>query len=144
MPKSSPPRLPSMPVDKSNSMLFHATYEEHLPSILRWGLGAAPDMPTKNYEDSRQGVVYLATSPQVAESYAESSDLVPEEWLDSIVVLCVDTKHLDTNLLRGDANVLLDEGEVGDTLEYHGTIPASAISFHKPRAPEHSPSLNPT
>ena len=128
-------------VDKTFQPLFHATYQRHLPSIMQWGLGAAPKMPNKNYDDSREGVVYLATSAQVAESYAESSDLVPEEWLDEIVILRIDTKQLDSTALLGDANVLLDEGEVGDTFEYHGTIPVAAIFLHSPKAQDPSHSL---
>ena len=123
-------------------VLYHATYQKHLPSILQWGLGGAPKMPKRNYEDSRRGVVYLATSADVAVSYAETSDLVPEKWLDEIVVLRIDSTQLDSALLLGDANVLLDPGQVGDTLEYHGPIPVAAIALHSSEEPEDNrPSL---
>ena len=75
---------------------------------MQWDLGGAPEMPSPNYEDSKRGMVYLATNADVAISYAETSDFVPEEWLDDIVVLTIDATKIDSSLLLGDENVLLD------------------------------------
>jgi hypothetical protein len=63
-------------------------------------------------------VVYLARDPEVARSYAETSDMVPEEWLDAIVILAIDASRLDSRKLRQDRNVQDDDS----TLEYHGVI----------------------
>ena len=104
-------------------MLYHATYRPLLKSIKLNGLGGAGS-ERKKWSDSKPGVVYLATSPEVAESYAESSDEVREEWLDEIVILKINTATLDQTKLMLDQNV---QDNAGDTLEYHGVIPWSAI-----------------
>lgn len=106
-----------------SQILYHATYRPLLKSIKQHGLGG--DKAQAKWEDSKPGVVYLATDPDVAESYAESSDVVPEEWLDAIVVLKINASGLDQSKLMTDQNVL---GNQGDTLEYHGVIPVSLIS----------------
>lgn len=123
-------------------ILYHATYKQHLQSILQWGLGGSPKRMRRNYEDSRPGVTYLATSADVAFSYAETSDLVPEAWLDDIVVLRIDADQLDAKKLLGDANVLLDAGQAGDTLEYHGSISVDAISLHHPTSVPDEPNIH--
>ena len=72
------------------------------------------------------GYVYLALDPYVAESYAEESEMVPESWLDNIIILKVDTSKLNKSKLFIDQNVQNNEG---DTLEYRGTIPWEALSL---------------
>ena len=59
----------------------------------------------------------LAKDIDVAISYAESSDLVPDSWIDNIIVLHIDTNKLDKSKFRIDQNVQDNEG---DTLEYAG------------------------
>lgn len=109
--------------------MYHATYRPYLEQIFEWGLGGAPVASPKNYEDSEPGVVYLATSPEVARSYAETSDLVPEEWLASIVVLRIDLVQLDMSLLQPDKNVRLDASQRPETFQYRGTIPSCAVEL---------------
>ena len=99
--------------------LYHATYQPLMEGISRNGLGG---VTRTNYEDSVAGVVYLAPDKYVAESYAETSDLVPEQWLDQIIILEVATEGLDGELLRADNNNLQ-----GDTFEYHGVIPSGSL-----------------
>ena len=105
-------------------ILYHATYKLRLKSIKLKGLGAGGK---RNWEDSQRGVVYLALDPNVAESYAETSDMVPDEWLDSIVILKIATAGLDPNKFHIDSNV---QDNTGDTVEYHGIIPPSNISLY--------------
>ena len=100
--------------------LYHATYKQLLPSIKQNGLGGET---RKNWEDSAAGMVYLAHNPEQAESYAETSDMVPEEWLDEIVVLKIGTKGIDHSLLSVD-----DQNLAGDTIQYNGIIPSEYIS----------------
>jgi hypothetical protein len=100
----------------SSTILYHATYRPLLKSIKAQGLGGS-DAQAK-WEDSQPGVVYLARDPEVARSYAETSDMVPEEWLDDIVILAIDASRLDSRKLRQDRNVQDDDS----TLEYHGVI----------------------
>lgn len=102
--------------------LYHATYRPLLKSIKKYGLGG--DKAQAKWEDSKPGVVYLALDKDVAESYAETSDVVPDEWLDEIVILKVSTAGLDLNNFNIDSNVQDNEG---DTLEYHGIIPVTNI-----------------
>ena len=99
-----------------SDILYHATYRPLLRSIKAQGLGGS-DAQAK-WEDSQPGVTYLARDPEVARSYAETSDMVPEEWLDDIVILAIDASRLDPRRLRRDRNVQDDDS----TLEYHGVI----------------------
>jgi hypothetical protein len=104
--------------------LYHATYRPLLKSIRAHGLGG--DKAQAKWEDSKPGVVYLATDPNVAESYAESSDVVPDEWLDQIVIIKIAANTLDPSRLFIDQNV---QDNAGDTLEYHGVIPVNSMSL---------------
>lgn len=97
---------------------YHATYEKLLPSIKQQGLIGGKH---KWWNDSKD-VVYLSDDPYVAESFAETSDLVPEEWLGEIVILKI--KNIDLTKLRKDRN---NQGE--HTFEYHGTIHPKKISI---------------
>lgn len=105
--------------------LYHATFGPYLASVLRWGLGGAPSMPSPNWEDSEPGVVYLAASLEVARSYAEATDAVPEDWLDHIVVLEVDARLLQPEQLMADPNVRDDAP--GQTFVYRGIIQDQAL-----------------
>ena len=104
-------------------VLYHATYKPLLSKIKQNGLDTTKSK--KAWEDSKPGLVYLATEMGVAGSYAETSDMVPDSYLDNIIVLHVDTSKLDLSKLTIDRNV---QDNVGDTLEYSGVIPFSAIT----------------
>ena len=100
-------------------VLYHATYKPLIKKIMQNGLGGKT---RKNYEDSVSGIVYLAYDVYQAESYAETSDMVPESWLDNIVILQINTTGLDKSLFAIDKN-----NQSGDTLEYKGIIPIGNI-----------------
>ena len=102
--------------------LFHATYKPLLKKIKEQGLDTR--MSKKTWEDSVPGYVYLALEPDVAFSYAESSEEVPEDWIDEIIVLKIDKESLNQNQLFIDQNVMDNEG---DTLEYRGIIPWESV-----------------
>lgn len=104
---------------------YHATYGSRMRSIKKYGI-----MPgkKKNWQESKSGVVYLAKDPHVAYSYAETSDNVPDEWLDDIKVLKVKKTSLDSTKIHKDTNVLDGAGE---TVEYHGIIPPESLTIHK-------------
>jgi hypothetical protein len=104
------------------SYLYHATYKPLLKKIKEKGLDTRASK--KAWDDSIPGYVYLAKDLEVAASYAESSEIVPDEWLDQIIVLTIDAAQLDSNKLFIDQNVQDNEG---DTLEYRGIIPFSSI-----------------
>lgn len=103
--------------------LYHATYKPLLKKIKENGLNTMHSK--KAWEDSIAGYVYLATDKDVAASYAESSDYVPESWLDQIIVLTIDVSKIDASKLFNDQNVRSEE--FSDTLEYRGVIPWSAV-----------------
>ena len=110
-------------VAENTQMLYHATYRPLLKSIMSQGLGGSAAQA--KWEDSKPGVTYLARDPNVARSYAETSDIVPDEWLDEIIVLAIDSSKLNPQLLHRDQNVLDDDS----TLEYHGVIPSTVFSL---------------
>lgn len=99
--------------------LYHATYLPLLESIKKTGLGGT----TQTYwEDSKPGVVYLSIDKDVAISYAESNENVPDDWLDQIIVITILFDSLDPEYLNIDENV---QDNDGITLEYHKIIPSS-------------------
>jgi hypothetical protein len=102
-------------------VLYHATYKPLIKKIMQNGLGGKT---RKNYENSVSGIVYLAYDPYQAESYAETSDMVPESWLDNIIILQINTTGLDKSLFAIDKN-----NQSGDTLEYKGIIPIGNIKI---------------
>ena len=117
---------------KLPSKLYHATYKQFIKSIKEKGLG---NTRRKMWSDSIRGVVYLADSPDVAESYAETAEWVEErdnydDYIENIVILEVDVNKLDKSKFKVDSNVLLDPNEENATWEYHGVIPWEAISIY--------------
>ena len=105
------------------NILYHATYKPLLSKIKTDGLDT--NKAKKAWGDSKPGLVYLAKDIDVAGSYAEASEMVPDSWIDNIIVLHIDTSKLDKSKLSIDKNVQNNEG---DTLEYAGVIPWEAIS----------------
>lgn len=103
-------------------ILYHATYKPLLNKIKSSGLDTTKSK--RAWEDSKPGLVYLALDKDVAGSYAESSEMVPDSYIDNIIILHIDTSKLDLSKLSMDKNVQDNEG---DTLEYAGVIPYSAI-----------------
>jgi hypothetical protein len=103
-------------------VLYHATYKQKINKIKLYGLDNTKTI--KAWDDSKLGTVYLSTDPNVAASYAEASDKVPDPYLDNIVILHIDTAQLDLNKLNLDENVIDNKG---DTIEYNDVIPYSSI-----------------
>lgn len=101
---------------EGKNTLYHATYKPLLKNIQARGLGGSGAQT--QYPDSKPGVVYLAKDPEVAISHAETNDIVPDEWIDNIVVLAVDIDNLDPDKLHDDENIIDDYS----TMEYHGVI----------------------
>ena len=107
--------------------LYHASYGPLADSIQQSGLGGDRDTV---WEDSVRGTVYLALDPEVAFSYAETSDdawdkFETDDGLE-IVTFEIDASQLDPAKLNIDQNVL---GNQGDTLEYKGVVPPSALKI---------------
>ena len=105
--------------------LYHASYGPLADSIQQSGLGGDRDTM---WDDSVRGVVYLAVDPDVAFSYAETSDdawdrFETDEGLE-IITFEIDTAQLDPSKFNIDQNVI---GNAGDTLEYYGVVPPSAL-----------------
>lgn len=99
--------------------LYHATYAPLIKKIKKEGLGGPS--ARKKWEDSKKGVTYWATDPEIAYSYAESSEMVSDDWLDEIVVFECDIENFDLHKLFVDKNVLLDNDcDIDEvTFEYH-------------------------
>ena len=120
--------------------LYHATFMRFYDSIMEHGLGGE-HVREKTYSFSVDGLVYLATNPSIAESYAECCELVediegelPKDL--TIVVFEIDCSFLDMTKLRADDNVkesekdmIDDDGEfVGPSCyQYAGVIPVAAL-----------------
>lgn len=85
--------------------LYHATYGAYLDSILKYGLIRGY---RKNWDFS-ENYVYLTNDPEIAISFAETSDTVAEEFLADIVIFEIDSKDLKLAKLKVDDNITQDE-----------------------------------
>jgi len=124
-------KIPPLP-PKQN--LFHATYEEFLPSILKSGL--LPNVENKLYPNSESGVVYLTTSPRTAVEMLEpESDIINKKLVKKLgntgVLLEIDTSALDSDKFKPDE--LLPSNIIGSShsYKYAGTVPPSAIKVRQ-------------
>ncbi len=108
--------------ENAQQYYYHATYRPLLKKIKEKGLDTRDSK--KAWDDSVPGYVYLAKDLDVAASYAETSETVPDSWLDQIIILTIDASKLDPNKLFDDENV---KNESTDTVEYRGVIPFDAI-----------------
>jgi hypothetical protein len=108
--------------ENTQQYYYHATYKPLLKKIKEKGLDTRDSK--KAWDDSVPGYVYLAKDLDVAASYAESSEMVPESWLDQIIVLTIDASKLDSDKIFDDTNV---RNESTDTVEYRGVIPWDAV-----------------
>ena len=108
---------------KEDNYLYHATYKAHNSSIKRSGLKANVDH--KNWEDSKKGIVYLASNAEIAHSHAETAEDAPDRIYDSgITVYKIAKSDLDQDKLKKDRN-----NPGGSTVEYHGDIPSKHLKI---------------
>lgn len=89
---------------------FHATYAQHIPSILKHGLGGAT--PERNFEGTEPGV-YLGSLPELCvmmllehllEDGNEKSS-IPAVAMEQIRIIVVDDSRVQMGLLDGDPQV---------------------------------------
>lgn len=109
-----------------HKFLYHATYKAHLPSIKAQGIRHDIPVEGKTWDYCKQGVVFLATDLDVAASFAETTDneSIPEEWLNEIVVLKIDTTFLEPTKIAIDTEI---QDNTGSSFEYTDTIPWAAV-----------------
>lgn len=101
------------------SKLYHATFNDYVPSIMRNGL--IPNF-YQNWVFS-DSYVYLGIDAYQCQSYLEESDAPDEFFENGIAILEIDTDMLDKNKLTVDENNL-----DGDTFQYEGIIIPAAIT----------------
>ena len=124
-------KIPPLPPKRN---LFHATYKEFLPSILKSGL--LPNVENKLYPNSERGVVYLTTSPRTAVEMLEpESDIIDKELVKKLgntgVLLEINTSALDPDKFKPDE--LLPSNLLGQShsYKYAGVVPPSAIKVRQ-------------
>lgn len=106
-------------------MLYHATRQRFIGNIKKEGLHAT----TKKSFDGQvgDGIVYFAFDSDVAASYVECADNIPESWEDdNIVVLAVNENNLNRNRFYKDPNI---QGDDNSTVAYKGCIPPSMLGI---------------
>jgi thiol-disulfide isomerase/thioredoxin len=107
---------------------YHGTYGVYLDSILEKGLIA-------NYNtswDFSERYIYLSDDPEIALTFAEVAEEVPEEYLKDIVIIEIDSKDLDIARLSIDSNIIYDLEEKKDpySFQYKGIIKPKAITIY--------------
>jgi hypothetical protein len=113
--------------------LYHATYQACHDSIMKHGL--EPAKSKKVWDFSKDDVVYLATTPEMAISFAETAENVPEAWIDEIIVFEVDFLDVCDNLQPDDSI----REEPFCTCEHRGGIPADKLKLYDPKQPSATP-----
>ena len=103
---------------KKPASLYHATYKPLVLKIKTEGLGG--NSAKANWPDSKKGVTYWAKSADIAYSYAETCESVPEDGLDQRVVFECKIENFDLKKLFLDSNVIENDDA---TFEYHGIMP---------------------
>ena len=112
--------------------LYHATYKKYLSNIRKNGLLAKGIGFTSYDGQIPVNAVYLTVDNDIAESFAEEADNVPDDVYDSgIVVLAINTSYLDKSLFADDPNIKPDPEVPAYSCIYKGNIPAEAISYNK-------------
>ena len=118
--------------------LYHATYQPYWEEIQKDGFISGGKHC--NWQDlSKANLIYLARDPEVAISYCETSDSVPEEFLDQIVVLQIDINKLNIDSLNIDENVSYtydgptdpDYPDTWQEFQYEEKIPVAFITAVK-------------
>jgi hypothetical protein len=109
--------------------LYHATYKALIDSIKEHGLDVTKGKANWDYDLPRE-CIYLAIDPELAESYAETAELVSDEWVNQVVILQIDVSKIRKHLIFGDLNVNLDNDEDSGCFEYYGVIPWDAITIY--------------
>ena len=110
--------------------LFHATFMDNLPSIMKNGLLRSG--VDKLYKQSESGVVYLTTSPNIASSMLDKqSSMIDKKILSKMsgegVMLEIDVSKLDPKLFREDELVPASWMNPEYTYKYEGDVPPDAI-----------------
>jgi len=112
--------------DHNGEMLYHATYKNALKKIKEFGLGSKDVRKRYAWDNNLKHIdhVFFAYDPDVAESYAESSDTVPDEWLDNIIIFGVNINNLDKGKIVTDPNIVESDGS---TVLYMDKVPFSSL-----------------
>lgn len=121
-------------VEELPQTLYHATFNELIPSIKHVGIGGSYLL--KNFEGVEDGV-YLADNSDRAGEFVEATEneTIPNEWFDQIVICKVDTSKLDKSKFFIDPNLSLNFSdvwpdypeEIWHSYLYKGVVPYSAI-----------------
>ena len=106
-------------------MLYHATYLAYYQSIREKGL--IPGC-RKSWSISKNGVVYLAPTTELACSFAETAEDVSEEtYTSGIICLGIPYASLNKTLLQNDENV-----RNNGCFCYNGRIPPEDLFIMAP------------
>ena len=113
-----------MPINQEN-LLYHATYLAYYQSIREKGL--IPGC-RKSWTISKNNVVYLAPTLELACSFAETAEDVSEEtYASGIICLGIPYTSLNETLLQNDEN-FRDDG----CFCYNGRIPPEDLFIMAP------------
>ena len=130
----------ALPKDKIPEFLYHATYKPYLNEIKKDGK-ISINPPHDNWEMDNDRCIYLAANKDMARSFAETSDYVPEDFLNEIVILKIPSNKLDLEYLELDPNIDLyfdPEGLTDFCYAYYKDIPFSAVQELKESLTESS------
>ena len=118
---TTPNKLFNLGISEDADVLYLQHMNPPSKSIMANGLGGAGAQ--QQWEDSKPLIcIFLASDPSCRKP-PKANEEVPDEYIDNIVVLAVDTSKTDMDNLEDDPNVLDDDS----TLAYKGVIPSNAL-----------------
>ena len=104
--------------------LYHATTEDRLKSIKKYGLLKNKE---SNWDEMQMnGYIYFSFDPEVAEDYVYESDNYDDQ---DVVILKVDSSVLDLNKICYDYNNHCETIEDINSIAYDGNIPPKDIQI---------------
>ena len=109
-----------------NGLIFHATRDRFISKIRKEGIRAKKK---KSFEGQvGNELIYFAYDYNVAASYVESADNIPEEWeYDNIIILAVKQYELQPAYVFPDPNLPDEDFTTASTLAYGLTVPPNLI-----------------
>ena len=101
-------------IDNIPSVVYHATFLPLLPEIKQYGLvpGGRSHAGFKSWNVIKG--VYLGDDPEYVGSLIEDAPDVPEDWLDKIYIISINSSKLNKKYLNRDPQMKLSPEEQSD------------------------------
>lgn len=110
------------------NVVYHATRNRFFHKIQKEGLHAKKKKSFEGQEG--EGLIYFAYDDDVAASYVETADNIPESWEnDEIIVLAVKKSDINCVYVFQDPNIIGEDWAHASTFAYELPVPPQYIGI---------------